>query len=113
MAVDAIYVLAPRVSKDDIVALPVSHPEASLDHLDRWDWQGLMHLARAEHDQLPESKTLIVSADPDVPVAAVMQALDTTLGPTCDLNAPVQAGQPDPCWFRSVPNVVDRGAGGS
>jgi TonB family protein len=108
VAADAISVLAPAVSKE-IVALPVSRPEASLDDLDRWDWQGLMSLARAEHDELPESKTLIVSADPDVPVGAVMQALDTTLGPTCDLAAPIQADQPDPCWFRHI--IVESGAG--
>lgn len=109
VAADAIHVLAPSVSKDEIVVLPVSRPEASLDDLDRWDWEALRHVARAEHDQLPESKTLIVSADPDVPVGAVMQALDTTLGPTCDLAEPFQAGQPDPCWFRHV--IIESGTG--
>lgn len=101
VAADGIFVRAPAISKE-IVALPASRPQASLDDLDRWDWQALMDVARVEHDQLPESKTVIVSADPDVPVGAVMQALDTTLGPTCDLDAPVQSSQPDPCWFRHV-----------
>ncbi len=109
VAADAIHVLAPSVSKDEIVALPVSHPEASLDDLDRWDWEALRNIARAEHGQLPESKTLIVSADPDVSVGAVMQALDITLGPICDLAEPVQVGQPDPCWFRHV--IVVSGTG--
>lgn len=109
VAADAIHVLAPSVSNDEIVAIPVSRPEASLDDLERWDWEALGHVARAEHEQLPESKTLIVSADPDVPVGAVMQALDTTLGPICDLAQSVQAGQPDPCWFRHV--IVESGTG--
>jgi len=109
VAADAIHVSPPGASKDEIVVLSVSRPEASLDDLDRWDWEALRHVARAEHDQHPESKTVLVSADPDVPVGAVMQALDTTLGPTCDLVQPIQAGQPDPCWFRHV--IVESGTG--
>lgn len=109
VAVDAIHVLAPSVANNEIVALPVSRPQASLDDLDRWDWEALRNVARAEHEQLAESKTLIVSADPNVPVGAVMQALDTTLGPTCDLAEAVQAGQPDPCWFRHI--IVESGTG--